>query len=292
MSGLAVEWDGGAGSLFFGDGANWNPDVAWDSGAGSTNDPYVEAQSFAVNSNATVTLNGLSFNVSDLDLNHASGRVVITSNTTLKATGVANSFAVWNRGTVDVYGKLEMASAQIAVDTLNTDCSVTLNVLSGGQALLTHNNSFHATYGDRRNTTINVDGSLTLKLLQSAGWTNATGNSFGIYVNHGGVFNVSHSLTMFSDNNSTSKIYLDGGVMNWSTATFGTNGLSSGNGMVFRDYDSFMTLSGNQTNTVQAWINAGFVSSTKSGTLMNQLDGGNTKVYVKPPPYGTVIFIK
>lgn len=255
---ITNDWTGGGGTTNFGDVSNWSQDPEF-----TGTNPRVATNIHRINIAATVSTSGTNYNYVSTTMDHSNAVFAVGT-----GSSVTNAGGAWVEGTINVYGRLDAGSAVIGTGVSSDDFN--LNVYSGGTLVAVGNNSFGGNANNNRDVTINLWGTMQLKLVLLNQWATAsTNNNFLIKVHTGAVYNVSSGVTLKCDSNSTARVEIWGGYMDMN----GTNNFpylnvtnTPGNGIVFKSASSLIRVAvGNVTANIQDWIDTGAVSSELPG---------------------------
>ncbi|VGO13268.1 hypothetical protein PDESU_01824 [Pontiella desulfatans] len=253
-------WDGGAGTINFGDADNWNPDSSL----------YTTADSFSIDGNASVRTGGSSFNVGDFEVKSGSALTVSVGDSfSIASSDTAQEV---NGGTLNVFGTFNaQGNRWDATGTMNVSGNLqsTGNFIAGGNLSVNHtsaNTVLKIAQGGRNN--LNVDF---------------------IYNINGGTLNIYSELDLYCTAGGSAAVYLNGGDLKLgfngglqSGVGYLTNNitLSGGDdGIIFTDEASEMILSGDRTALAEGWIEAGMVSS-QGGVLQVSYDADQDRTVV------------
>ena len=140
-------WDGGAGTVNFGDADNWDPD-------GST---FTAADEYQITDGSSVTV-GSSYSIGAFDLSNGSALTVGSGNTLTVNTSNNTDL---NTATLTVDGTLDFGSARWDVGGVGNDFSCTVN------GTLNSSGNFYAGY--RMNAEIEVNGTVDMKVTRLGG---------------------------------------------------------------------------------------------------------------------------
>ncbi len=271
-----IDWTGGAGTENFGDPLNWSQDPEF-----TGVDPVTSTNTHQIAIAALVTTGDANYEYPWTRLSHPDAVFTVGVE-----GSVTNFGGQWVAGEMNIQGRLDAGGGVIGSGVTQEDLVV--NVQAGGFFRGVGNNSFAGNVNHNRNVEINVWGEMLLKLNMMTQWATAsTNNNFLIRVYPGGVYRVNQAgvgnINMRCDEDSTARIELWGGFLNVGAANqynFSNVTNAPGNGIVFRDSASSISVTGSNVVAVQEWMDAGALFTEVPGSVMEATYHASSNVTV------------
>ncbi|AKJ65157.1 glycosyl hydrolase 115 family protein [Kiritimatiella glycovorans] len=257
-------WDGGGDGTSFGDAGNWNP-------AGSsftTGDDYAIGDGSSVNVTGTVEVGSIRLYGSEGSLTIEEGAALSIADST---SGTISQIDASSTVTID--GTLSTGSQRYDIRGQSGTVKIAVN---GTWDAAPANNGIT----DDANVLFEVNGSMDFGIRHSFGRVAGGGQrDHRISIYPGGTVTMQQPLSLQAAHGHTASIRLTGGTLDMGGETYEYEKLDlsdEDNGIIFRDADSTLRLSGDRRDRVQAWIDDGALRS-EVGSLTSRYDpAGNT----------------